>query len=233
MNQSTHSASTSADVSRAAKRTVALAGATGLVGREILQGLLADDSIEAVHALGRRPLDMQHPKLTSHLVDFSALSSLPLLPPIDEIYLALGTTIKVAGSQQAFRAVDFDANLATARVALAAGARRAGLVSAMGADAHSRIFYSRVKGELEAALVSMGFDTLVIARPSMLAGDRAALGQPLRNGEKIAMQVSRLLRPIIPANYRSILAADVARALRTRVPLAKGREILLSGAMQP
>ncbi|MGZ3240687.1 MAG: NAD(P)H-binding protein [Burkholderiaceae bacterium] len=229
MNNSTTSTSSSADVSRASKRTVAVAGATGLVGHEILQGLLADDSVEAVHALVRRPLNMQHAKLTSHVVDFTAL---PSLPPIDEVYLALGTTIKVAGSQAAFRAVDFDANLATARAALAAGARRVGLVSAMGADAHSRIFYNRVKGELEEALAALGFGALVIARPSFLVGDREVLGQPLRNGEKIAMRVSTLLRPIIPANYRSIAAGNVARALRTRVPLAKDREVLLSGSMQ-
>jgi uncharacterized protein YbjT (DUF2867 family) len=230
MNSPTTSASTSAAVPPAFKRSVAIAGATGLVGREILVGLLADDSVGAIHSLVRRPLNMQHPKLTAHVVDFTAL---PSLPPIDEAYLALGTTIKVAGSQGAFRAVDFDANLATARALLAAGARRVGLVSAMGADTHSRIFYSRVKGELEEALTALGFDALVIARPSMLAGDRAALGQTLRNGEKVATIVSTLLRPIIPANYRSIAAADVARALRTRVPLAKGTEVLLSGAMQP
>src|SRR5581483_6669242 len=78
--------------------------------------------------------------------------ALPPLPPVDEVYLALGTTIKVAGSQAAFRAVDYDANLAVARAALAAGARRCGLVSAMGADAKSKVFYNRVKGELEEAL---------------------------------------------------------------------------------
>src|SRR6266481_703419 len=114
-----------------------------------MKGLLADDSVKNIHALGRRALDRQHSKLVYHVVDFVAL---PLLPPADEAYLALGTTIKVAGSQAAFRAVDFDANLAVARAAKAAGARRIGLVSAMGADAHSRIFYSRVKGELEEAL---------------------------------------------------------------------------------
>ncbi|MBS0308297.1 MAG: NAD(P)H-binding protein, partial [Proteobacteria bacterium] len=188
------------------KRTVAIAGATGLVGREILQGLLADESVVAVHALGRRELNLQHPKLSVHVVDFAAL---PALPPLDEAYLALGTTIKVAGSQAAFRAVDFDANFAVARAALAAGARRIGLVSAMGANVRANIFYSRVKGQLEDALTGLDFDALVIARPSMLAGDRAALGQPLRRGEGMAMSVSTLLRPFIPANYRSIAAADV------------------------
>lgn len=210
-------------------RTVALAGATGLVGRAILDGLLADNTVTAVHALGRRKSGTAHPKLTSHVVDFAAL---PPLPPLDEVYLALGTTIKVAGSQAAFQAVDFEANLAVARAALAAGARRAGLVSAMGADAKSRVFYNRVKGELEEALAQLPFDGLVIARPSLLVGDREALGQPERPAEKVSMAVGRIFRPVIPANYRPIAAADVARALRARVPTARGRVVLLSGSMQ-
>ena len=210
-------------------RVVALAGATGLVGRAILQGLLADESVAAVHALGRREPPVAHPKLTPHVVDFDALAP---LPPLDEVYLALGTTIKTAGSQSAFRAVDFDANLAVARAALAAGARRAGLVSSMGADAKSRIFYNRVKGETEEALARLPFEGLVIARPSLLAGDREALGQSSRPGERVATFVSRLLGPLIPANYRPIAAADVARALLARVPAARGRVLLLSGEMQ-
>jgi uncharacterized protein YbjT (DUF2867 family) len=210
-------------------RAVVVAGATGLVGREILQGLLADETVAAVHALGRRPLGLQHPRLTSHVVDFTAL---PPLPALDEAYLALGTTINVAGSQAAFRAIDFDANLAVARAAQAAGARRVGLVSAMGADARSRIFYNRVKGELEEALTALELQALVIARPSLLAGDREALGQPARAGERMALRVGRLLRPIIPVNLRAIAAADVARALLARVPAAYGREVLMSGAMQ-
>ena len=210
-------------------RTALLAGATGLVGREILQGLLADDTVRTVHVLARRALPLTHPKLAAHVVDFAAL---PPLPSVDEAYLALGTTIKVAGSQPAFRAVDFDANLAVAVAAQVAGAKRLGVVSAMGADASSRIFYSRVKGELEEALAGLGYEGLVIARPSMLAGDREALGQPVRGGEKIALHVSRWLRPLIPANYRSIQAKHVAAALLREVPRAVGRKVLLSGEMQ-
>lgn len=213
-----------------ASRTVVVAGASGLVGREILKGLLADDSVAAIHTLGRRRQGLQHPKVTEHQVDFGAL---PDLPHLDEAYLALGTTIKVAGSQEAFRAVDFDANLAVARAARSAGAERIGIVSAMGADSRSAIFYSRVKGELEEALASLGFDGLVIARPSMLAGDRLALGQPERGGEQLALRVSHLMRPVIPRNYRSIMAHDVAAALLRTVPTARGRVLLLSGAMQP
>jgi uncharacterized protein YbjT (DUF2867 family) len=206
-----------------------VAGATGLVGRAILLGLLADDSVTAVHALARRPLQLQHPKLISHTVDFAAL---PALPAADEVYLALGTTIKVAGSQAAFRAVDFDANLAVARAALTAGIKRLGLVSAMGADVRSKIFYNRVKGELEDALASLPFDGQVIARPSFLVGDREALGQPVRGGEKLALRVSTVLRPLIPANLRSIAAEDVAGALLANVPRACGRLVLMSGEMQ-
>jgi uncharacterized protein YbjT (DUF2867 family) len=206
-----------------------VAGATGLVGRAILEGLLADSSVAAVHALGRRDPGVAHPKLIPHLVDFAAL---PTLPRLDEVYLALGTTIKDAGSQPAFRAVDFDANLSVARAALDAGARHAGLVSAMGADVKSRIFYNRVKGETEDALSQLAFDGLVIARPSLLVGDREALGQPQRFGEKVATAVSKILGPLIPANYRPIAAPDVARALLARVPATRGRVVLLSGELQ-
>jgi uncharacterized protein YbjT (DUF2867 family) len=199
------------------------------VGREILRALLADESVAAVHAIGRRPLPIQHTKLHFRSVDFAAL---PAMPNVDEVYLALGTTIKAAGSQAAFRAIDYDANLAVARGAAAEGASRLGLVSAMGADSGSHIFYNRVKGELEEALDHLGWRALVIARPSFLAGDRESLGQPLRSGEKTALRVSRWLRPLIPANLRSIEAARVARSLTRTLPLAEGKRVLLSGEMQ-
>ena len=198
---------------RAVKRTVALAGATGLVGRSLLEGLLADTSVQSVHVLGRRNPRVAHARITFHIVDFSKL---PPLPPVDEVYLALGTTIKVAGSQAAFRAVDFDANLAVARAALAAGARRCGLVSAMGADAKSRVFYNRVKGELEEALAQLPFEGLVIARPSLLVGDRAALGQPERPLEKVSGGVHENARPAhsgqLPGNRRSSSGANASGA---------------------
>jgi uncharacterized protein YbjT (DUF2867 family) len=211
-------------------RTVLIAGASGLVGREILQGLLADDSVAAVHSVGRRELPVQHPKLTQHKIDFS--KAFPALPSVGEAFSALGTTIKVAGSQEAFRTVDYDAVLAVARAAKAAGAKRLGVVSAMGADKGSAIFYNRVKGETEDALTALGFDTLVIARPSFLAGDRATLGQPLRSGEKLAMNVSRILAPLIPDNYKSIPASSVAKALLTAVPSSSGKRVMLSSELR-
>lgn len=211
-------------------RSVLVAGGTGLVGRELLQLLLADPSVPEVHALGRRELPLRAARLVQHRVDFAA--ALPPLPRVDEAYIALGTTIKVAGSQAAFRAVDFDAVVAVARAARAAGAARLGVVSAMGADAGSRVFYNRVKGEMEEAVGTLGFETLVIARPSLLVGDREALGQPLRAGEEIGLKVSRWLAPLIPANLRPIAAAAVARALVRTVRESSGRRLLLSGQMQ-
>ena len=208
-----------------------VAGATGLVGREVLAALLADKRYAAVHAVGRKAPGVQDPKLTSHLVDFAQL---PALPKVDDVYIVLGTTIKVAGSKQAFRAVDFDAVVALARSAHKAGAKRLGVVSAMGADARSRVFYNQVKGEMEAALAAEKFHTLVIARPSMLDGNRGSLKQPVRLGERIGLALMKVLRPVIPDNYRAIQAQDVARALVAAVHDGpKGRRVLLSGEMQP
>lgn len=212
-----------------ASRTAIVAGATGLVGKEILEGLLADQTVAAVHSLGRRVPAIQHPNLTAHVVDFAAL---PSLPPADEVYLALGTTIKVAGSQAAFRAIDYDANLAVATAALAAGIRKAGLVSAMGADSNSSIFYSRVKGELEDALAQLPFEGTVIARPSLLVGNRELLGQPTRRGEVLGDALGKAIGFLIPANYRPIEASAVAKALLSAVPTAKGKTVLLSGSMR-
>lgn len=155
-------------------------------------------------------------------------------PAVDDVFIALGTTIKVAGSQQAFRAVDFDAVLALATAARAAGASRLGIVSAMGADATSPVFYNRIKGEMEQAVTQLGYDSVTFARPSLLAGDRDSLAQPARSGEKMALAAMRLFKPLIPANYRTIRAADVASALVRAVRAGQpGQHVLLSGDMQP
>jgi uncharacterized protein YbjT (DUF2867 family) len=185
--------------------------------------------VREIQVVVRRKLGIEHPKLAVHIVDFKAL---PSLLEADEAYLALGTTIKVAGSQAAFRAVDLDANLAVAEAAYAAGVRRLGLVSAMGANPRSRVFYNRVKGELEQELARIKWNALVIARPSLLLGDRKSLNQPARAGEGLFTSVSLALGPLMPRNFRPIAAAKVAKALLDRVPAAKGHEVLLSGQMQ-
>ncbi|MDI3510477.1 MAG: hypothetical protein PWQ61_1242 [Betaproteobacteria bacterium] len=207
-------------------RRVLLAGATGLVGGHLLQQLLGDQGVSEVHVVGRRAPAIRHPMLKVHVVDFRRL---PALPAVDEVYLALGTTIRQAGSQAAFRAIDLEANLAVARAA--AGARRVGLVSAAGADARSTVFYSRVKGELEQALAELNLDTLVIARPSLLLGDRDGLGQPPRLGERLAMPLARLMAPVLPGAWRPVQARDVARALAVTTPRARGTVLLSSSEL--
>ena len=207
-----------------------LAGATGLVGQAILKILLADQRYSSVHVVGRRAPSIQHPKLRVHisasLMEFSC-------PSVDDVFIALGTTVKVAGSRDAFKAIDADAVIAIASTAKAAGAIRLAVVSAMGASAQSAVFYNRVKGEMEAAVGQLGFETLVIARPSLLAGDRDALMQPERVAEKLSLVAFKWLKPLIPANYRAINASSVAMAMVYALQTSgKGQHVLLSGAMQ-
>lgn len=210
------------------QRKVLLAGATGLVGGLMLQTLLADQTVSEVHTLCRRPLSVDNPKLQVHIVDFSHL---PVLPQVDEVYLALGTTIKIAGSQAAFRAVDLEANLAVAKAAFSAGARRVGLVSAMGASAQSLVFYNRTKGQLEDALKEMGLTTLVIAQPSLLLDSRNGLQQPPRIGEQIAIPIAMLLRPLLPRVWQPVRANAVAQSLLRTVPTAEGVVVLASNVL--
>lgn len=212
----------------AEQRTVFLAGATGPVGGLMLQALLADHTISAVHALSRRSLNVRHPKLDVRIVDFSHV---PELPQVDEVCLALGTTIKVAGSQEAFRAVDLEANLAVARAAVQAAARRIGLVSAAAANARSSMFYKRVKGELEDALKAMDLTALVIAQPSLLLDYRDGLEQPPRIGEIISIPIAKVIAPILPGAYRPVHARAVALSLVKTVPTAQGVVIPASNVL--
>jgi uncharacterized protein YbjT (DUF2867 family) len=220
-------------VAPVAARVALVAGATGLVGQAVLAGLLTDKLYTAVHAVGRRPLALTHPKLTSHGVDFSNLTSLPGIEHVDDVFITLGTTIKVAGSETAFRAIDFDAVLAVARAARQAGAGKLGVVSAMGANPSSSFFYNRVKGEMEFELRALDFPLLVIARPSLLTGDRTALNQASRPGEQFGNWATRLFKPLIPLNYQAISAQDVGQALLSAVKTSPdGTHVLLSGELR-
>jgi uncharacterized protein YbjT (DUF2867 family) len=220
-------ASAAATARAAAGRVALVAGATGLVGRAVLARLLAADTCSAVHAVGRRAPTIEHPKLMFH---HNALTASFAAPAVDDVYVTLGTTIKQAGSAAAFRAVDVDAVVTVARACRLAGATRLGVVSAMGADARSNILYSRAKGEMEDAVQALGFEVLVIARPSLLLGDRGALNQTPRPAEKIAQMAGGLFGGLLPANYRPVHAAQVANALvHTVCSCPAGRSVLLSG----
>lgn len=209
-------------------RHVVLAGATGLVGGHLLRMLLDDAGIADVVALTRQPLAIPHPKLVPAVVDFAHLADFAL-PHVDDCFLCLGTTIRKAGSQEAFRMVDFDLPLALAQMALAVGATRCFVVSAMGANVQSRVFYNRVKGELEVALNALPFRTVVAFRPSLLAGERAEY----RAGERAALAVLRPLSALLPARLRPVDAGAVARAMMAAAQQDQpGRFIVEADAIQ-
>jgi len=217
----------------ATPRTALIAGATGLVGRALLHMLVASKQYRSVHVLLRRaaPDIEANAKLDVHLVDFAQLPA--DFPTVDDVFIALGTTIKIAGSETAFRQVDFDFVANTARTARARGATRLAVVSALGADAKSRVFYNRVKGEMQAAVAQLGYESVVIAQPSLLLGDRAALGQPVRRAEVWAQRLLGPLGWMVPKGVRPIPAHAVASALMATMLEAKpGVRVVSSGAMQ-
>lgn len=189
-------------------RSALVVGATGLVGAKLVAAILADPEYDTVHVLVRRPIAAEDPKLLSHVVDFSRLEGFAW-PAVDDVYCCLGTTIRAAGSHAAFRAVDHDYPLAVARGALDRGASQYLFVSAMGADPKSPVFYSRVKGEVEAAIAALRFPAAFAFRPSLLAGDRAEH----RFGERLALAVLQPLRGLVPAKYRPVAATAVAHAM--------------------
>ena len=192
-------------------RTVILLGATGLVGGHLLQGLLQDDSCGKVVTLTRSPvaIGFDAQKLDARIVDFDRPDRWRDQIVADQIICALGTTIRKAGSRQAFRRVDFDYPLSVAQAARNLGCRHFLLVSAMGANPHSRFFYNRVKGELEAALLTLEFESLSIFRPSLLLGDR----KDFRLGEAVGQILGRWFGFAIPKAYRPVAARSVAQAI--------------------
>ena len=201
-----------------------LVGATGLVGREVLRLALTDARVTYVVAPVRRPLPA-HPKLNAPIVDFDHLPPDAPWWQADALICTLGTTMKVAGTRQAFRKVDHDYPLAVARLALAAGTRTYALNSAAGANAASRFFYNRVKGELERDLEALGFASLTHVRPGLIGGERDVA----RAGEGTALRLLRVLGPVLPARWRINPAPRIAQALlEAAIAAAPGLHVVTS-----
>jgi uncharacterized protein YbjT (DUF2867 family) len=187
--------------------SIALLGSTGLVGRQCLELLADDRAFERIVVIARRKFaEATAPRIEGHVIDFDQLEAHADALAVDQVICALGTTIKaVGGSRERFRAVDYGIPLAAAKIALRQGARHFLLVSALGADAGSRIFYNRVKGEVEDALRVLGYRSVTILRPSLLLGDR----EEFRLGEVVAKRFAWA----VPGRFRPVHARDVARAL--------------------
>ncbi|MGE5160324.1 MAG: NAD(P)H-binding protein [Betaproteobacteria bacterium] len=216
---------------KSGSRTAVVAGPTGLVGSRLLDILLREPRYWRVVALSRRPL-APDPKLEVVEADYDGLDEClrgvtRADRPVD-VFCCLGTTIGRAGSKEAFRRVDHDYALALGRWAREADAHRTIVISALGADASSRVFYNRVKGETERDLAALGLASLVIVRPSLLSGQR----DEFRLGERLALVATRPLRALIPAAVRPIAADDVARAMVDAALADAPPAVIESGAMQ-
>lgn len=196
-------------------RSVLVLGATGLVGRECVRLLVADGAFSHVVVVARRSLepDVHADKIETHVVDFEQLEDHGQLFAVDAVICALGTTMKHAGTQERFRRVDFDYPLTAARLGLAHGARHFLVVSALGADPHSRIFYNRVKGELEQAIMALPYERITVVRPSLLLGPRHEL-RPMESLGKVLRFLP--LRRMKPVPARAVAAALVAAARDAR-----------------
>jgi uncharacterized protein YbjT (DUF2867 family) len=194
------------------QRVALLAGATGLVGRLALEALLDSADISRVFAVTRRPLGREHPRLANRIVQFEQIESQLKNITCHVALCALGTTIRQAGSEQAFRRTDVDTVLAFARAAKAAQVQRFVVVSSAGADPKSKNFYLRTKGEMEQALIGVGFPNLDILQPSVLLGWRAEI-RPL---ELAATLIMPLVNPLLTGKrepFRGIPARTVAQAM--------------------
>jgi uncharacterized protein YbjT (DUF2867 family) len=213
-------------------KTALLAGATGLIGSQLLPLLLASARYAKVIVVGRRELPLRHPKLRQVVTDLDQLAAVREQLVADEVYCCLGTTMAQAGSKAAFYKVDFEYVLALARLAAANRATQFLVVSSLNPDPHSLFYYSRVKGEMEAAVRQVPFRAIHIFQPSLLLGRRE---QP-RLGEQAASVVMAALRPLLRGPlraWRAIEGRTVARAmLRAAEAETSGVQVHRSAEMQ-
>ncbi|MMZ44772.1 hypothetical protein D1872_63560 [compost metagenome] len=202
------------------KRKAVVVGGTGLVGGYVVRELLVQKEYTRVMVMGRRPLDIKHPKLEQALIDWEKpQKSTFALEGVDDVFCCLGTTMKKAGSKERFRQVDLDYPVLTAQLGKEAGAVQMLAISAMGADPDSRVFYNRTKGEAEEALAAIGLPALHLFRPSLILGARPER----RFGEAAATVVMKALDGLMTgrlASYRAIPASFIARAM-VRIALAQ------------
>ena len=213
-------------------RTALVAGASGLVGGHVLRLLLDGPEYDRVTVLARRALPITHKKLEQRVLEFDRLAQTADFPRVHDVFCTLGTTIRRAGSQDAFRKVDYSYVVELARVAVRHRASQYLVVTALGADPHSRVFYNRVKGEVEEALRRFSFDGIHIFRPSLLVGRRTE--------SRLAERMAAMFSPLVAwafvgplARYRPIKAHVVARAMvRTAREATRGVRVYESEAIR-
>ncbi len=188
-------------------KTAIVLGANGLVGKELLKLLIIDSGYKTILVLGRNKPEVSHPKIEFVTYNFNQPDKTKLRG--DVLFCCLGTTIKKAGSQDEFKKVDYDYVLQSAISAKENGTTSMVVISAMGANAASSIFYNRVKGQVERDLSAIGFESLIIVRPSLLLGKR----KEFRLGELISQKIVSVINFLIPSKYKGIKAEQVAKAM--------------------
>jgi uncharacterized protein YbjT (DUF2867 family) len=206
------------------KRSVAIIGASGLVGGELLSSLILDDHFEQIHLLNRRPLGITHPKITEHIIDFSDNEALrQSLKNVGIIFCTIGTTLKkVRGDKRLYRQIDFEIPLKAALIGKELGMEHFLLVTAFSANSKSRNFYLRLKGEIEEAISSLHLSSFSIFHPSVLLGKR----KEFRPAEWLAIKLLLLVDWVFPFNYRSVKASIVANAMiRAAIENKKGQYV--------
>ncbi len=207
-----------------------IAGATGLVGSELVQILIKSDYYNSIHVLGRRPYHLQHLKMKSYIIDFDKLEDFQSDALIHDVYICLGTTMKKAGSKENFRKVDFGYIASLGRWAKNNKVERICLISSVGANPHSANFYLKTKGEAEEVLKALHFRNLIIMRPSLLLGKRAEF----RFAEKSASMMAGFLKLITRGRlmkYTPVEASEVAAAMFHLTRNASG-PLLVAGSAE-
>ncbi len=211
------------------KRTALIIGASGLTGGLLVQQLLANDYYSTVTIYVRKSLQINHPKLIELIVDFETINN---SVNADDVFCCLGTTIKIAKTKEAFEKVDLHYPIKIAQLQKKAGSKQFLVVSAMGANANSSIFYSKTKGLMEDGLQKIGFDALYILRPSFIDGER----KEKRLGEKIGLFIFAVISPLLIGplrNYASVKASAIAACMISKaIENNKGIFTILSGEIK-
>ena len=205
-------------------KNVLLLGASGLVGSNVLTELLAHDQVGQITILVRNSLQLTHPKLTQVRTDFTDLSALDSIGSVDALFCCIGTTRKKTPDLIQYKAIDYGITMEVARRAKQLGCKQIHLISSVGANAKSSNFYLKIKGEIEEGIQTLGFETCLIYRPSMLIG--------ARNESRPAEKIGQILTPVFDfftfgGNYHSIRATNLAQCMARQVEISKpGKQIL-------
>ena len=187
-------------------RTAIVAGATGLIGRELVQKLIGSDEYRVIYLISRRENGLRHPKIKEIITNFDLICQMNIAETIDDAFCTLGTTMNKAGSREQFKKIDYQYVIDFANLTVRLGASKFLVISSVGADPKSPAFYNKVKGMTEDALKGMGFKHLVILRPSLLLGNRTEF----RLAEKLSGYVMKALNFMIPVNFKAIQGERVA-----------------------